>query len=136
VISSRVAETSERVERAEFEGDYILAPTTRGKWRVYEDGSGYSQTSGQTIKLGKLVRRFDAEADYDGSIAQFDTADLARAYAQKLTREAKESRERARKPKEKCTQCGRRVPASREGTGFCTGRCADLWRNPNTRVAQ
>lgn len=132
MISNRVAETSERIERAEFEGDYILSPTAKGKWRVYEDGSGYSQTSGQTIKLGKLVRRLDADSDYDGRIAQFDTLELAQAYARKLTSINRQGRE-IRKSRERCGQCTRTIPSIRAGTGFCTARCADLWRNPSTR---
>lgn len=50
---------SGRVQReqnvADFHGGYIIKQVGR-TFRVYEDASGYSQTSGQTIHVGPVMR--------------------------------------------------------------------------------
>jgi hypothetical protein len=85
-MGTRIQTPDERDAKAEYVGIVMIVPTARGKWRIYEDATGYSQRSGQTIKRGKLVRRFDAECDYDGRPAEFDTLEQASAYALTLDR--------------------------------------------------
>lgn len=59
MISQRVAN-----DEGEAHGQYIIM--RRGKyWRVYDDGSYYSQVSGGVQKLGK------AQRDADGCIVNF-----------------------------------------------------------------
>jgi hypothetical protein len=73
VISSRVQEKTGLTDHADFAGDHIVDRTESGKWRLYEDGSGYSGTSGQTIAKGKVlrdengrIRNFDSKAEAEG----------------------------------------------------------------------
>jgi hypothetical protein len=126
MISNRVQEQTGLTDNAEFAGDYIVDKTAGGRWRIYDDGSGYSSTSGATIAKGKVVR------DINGIIRNFATQAGAEAEAWRLTRERQERikarRQQQHSGAETCGQCGRKVPSSREGTGFCTGRCADAWR--------
>lgn len=84
MISNRVQEQTGLSDQADFAGDYIVDCTKRGTWRVYEDGSGYSGTSGQTIRRGKALR------DLSGSIQNFATKEAAEAEGWRLTRERQE----------------------------------------------
>lgn len=75
-VSARVR-SDEDVEH--FNG-YLIA-NVGGKYRVYEDGSYYSQTSGGVTVRGKGVRRYDPEAgSAEGKIATFDTIAEAEQY--------------------------------------------------------
>lgn len=42
-----------------FYKQYLLWQMLNGKWRVYEDGSYYSQVSGGVSKRGKVMRNVD-----------------------------------------------------------------------------
>ena len=48
-------------------GDYLLGQIKGGKWRVYEDATTYTSTSGQTVIKGLAMR------DVDDSIFTFPT---------------------------------------------------------------
>ena len=65
-------------DAAEYEGDFIISPA-RSKWRVYHDGEGYSSTSGQVLKLGKVVRGEDDKP------LSYDTKEEAIEYARAET---------------------------------------------------
>lgn len=66
MISGRVKADAD----AESFGDKLIKRA--GKWwRVYEDGSYYSQTSGGVMKLGKVMR------DAEGKPASFKTLKAA-----------------------------------------------------------
>ena len=58
-ISSHCQTIDRRTERGEFHGnargEYVICPSGK-KWRVYEDATGYSQTSGITLQRGKVMR--------------------------------------------------------------------------------
>lgn len=47
--------------------DYLLGQIKSGKWRVYEDATTYTSTSGQTVIKGLAMR------DVDDSIFTFPT---------------------------------------------------------------
>jgi hypothetical protein len=78
-------------------GGWVAPPrvgSSKCLWRIYEDGSGYSQTSGATINKGKAIR------DVDFKIMNFLSKEAAAEYAQQLTREVREIRARAAARKE------------------------------------
>lgn len=90
MISDRVAQDFDKdADFFSVEGmDYILMPSKRG-WKVYEDATGYSQTSGQVIKKGKVVRQ-------DGKPVVFPTKQEAEAWGRAtLTREYRKAEQRA-----------------------------------------
>lgn len=80
MISARVQEQTNLTDQADFAGDYIIDCTSSGLWRIYEDGTGYSGTSGQTIAKGKVLRD-------NGMIRNFGTRKEAEAQAWLLTQE-------------------------------------------------
>lgn len=90
MIGDRIHTISERDQQADYEAGFMLVPTARGKWRLYEDGTGYSQRSGIVIKRGKVVR------DFDGRAVQLNTKEEAAEYARKLAAQEKADVERAR----------------------------------------
>jgi len=53
--SYRVNDGNALDQKAEFHGKYMIAPVGK-KWRVYTDGSYYSQTSGGVTVRGKAMR--------------------------------------------------------------------------------
>jgi hypothetical protein len=62
-----------RTAAGDFHGLHMICPA--GKcWRVYEDGTGYSQTTGITFQRGKVMR-----STSDKPIS-FPTMDAARAW--------------------------------------------------------
>lgn len=68
-VSERVADDDE----VEAHGKYLIGKV-KNKYRIYEDGSYYSQTSGGVIKKGTAVRRWDPDArDKEGKFAEFPT---------------------------------------------------------------
>ena len=84
-VSSRV-HTITIPDAAEYEGDFIISPA-RSKWRVYHDGEGYSGTSGQVLKLGKMVR------GDDGKPVSYDTKEEAIGYARAESRVRRDIRQ-------------------------------------------
>lgn len=92
MISDRVQreENTGLTDSADFEGDYIVDRMRNGQWRVYQDGSGYSGTSGATIHKGKVLR------DENGVVRNFFDKAEASAEAWRLTRE-RQARVRARR---------------------------------------
>ena len=53
--SNRVNDGNALDQKAEYHGKYMIAPS-RKRWRVYTDGSYYSQTSGGVVVRGKVLR--------------------------------------------------------------------------------
>lgn len=91
MISDRVARDFD--DRADFfsvgKDDFILLPTKQGEWKIYEDATGYSQTSGQVIAKGKVIR-------IDGKPALFKTKEAAIEWGKVfLTRERTDAKRKA-----------------------------------------
>ena len=77
-VSGRVREDD--ADLVDFVGDYCVA-LVRKRFRVYQDGSVYTSTSGITVVRGKLMRRWDPDAgDQEGKPASFATQEEAVAY--------------------------------------------------------
>lgn len=68
--SNKVNDGNAIDQRSEYHGKYMLAMVS-GKWRVYEDGSYYSQTSGGVTVRGHVMR------NASGDIVRFDTKEKA-----------------------------------------------------------
>ena len=63
-FSARVADD----DNVEAYKDKLIAKVGKA-WRIYEDGSYYSQTSGGVMKRGKVMRDVDGTPFVFGSIA-------------------------------------------------------------------
>lgn len=61
---------------AEFHGGYLIKKVGK-HWRVYEDASSYSSTSGGYTALGKVMR------DADGKVVSFETLAQAQSWIDK-----------------------------------------------------
>ena len=95
-VTSRPAESDRRI--AEYAGEFVIV-ATRGRFAVHDDDTTYSQTTGQVLKVGKLMRRWDRDAlgtDLEGKPARFKTLPEAIAYAEDLTATHKAMADRAR----------------------------------------
>jgi hypothetical protein len=62
-----------RTTAGDFHGRHMICPAGK-RWRIYEDGSGYSQTSGLTLQRGKVMRAAS------GKPVSFATTEAARAW--------------------------------------------------------
>jgi len=67
MISSKVQQ--ELKGKIEFLPRNYMAKLVGKSWRVYADGTGYSQTTGQTLALGKVERDADNKAVKFASVA-------------------------------------------------------------------
>jgi hypothetical protein len=54
-FSSHCQTVDERTTRGDWHGAFIICPAVK-RWRVYADGTGYSQTTGITMQRGPVIR--------------------------------------------------------------------------------
>lgn len=87
--------TSYRVRQEDFSnnaevvGDYAV-DLIRGRWRIYEQYSDYTSTTGGHLRRGKMVRRYDLDAgEQEGKPAQFKTKTEAIEYVNKYLTQPK-----------------------------------------------
>ena len=72
-FSSHCQTIDRRTEAGDFHGGKMICPAGR-KFRVYADGTGYSQTSGITLQRGSVMRAAS------GKPVAFASMDEARAW--------------------------------------------------------
>lgn len=79
---------SSRVNDGNFNGrdldayrDFYIEAQRNGRYRIYENGDGYSQTTGGITKKGKAVRRYDPDAgEREGCIGEWSSVKDAENY--------------------------------------------------------
>jgi hypothetical protein len=79
--SSRVNDGNFTGRDMDAHGEFYIEAQANGRYRIYENADGYSQTTGGITRKGAVVRRYDPDAgDSEGKIGEWKTATEAIAY--------------------------------------------------------
>jgi hypothetical protein len=92
-VSSRVNDGNFSGRALDMYKDYYIEQTRGGKFRIYENADGYSQTSGSVQKKGTVIRRYDPDAGAkEGCVATFASVKDAESYIDRWLTSTKRGR--------------------------------------------